>query len=143
MSKVVKGIIYTVGILIFVWFIASWADIVADNSKPNPQHHPYNMFVLMTKDYEQKHEQVAETNTEVFDTSVLESWCGEPNGTIRMVGGWYCSDGYVEDETGNYWYIHQEDRLKEDGFLLLWIADNNTPDDVTDDEIVKVWVEAA
>ena len=32
-----------------LWAILSWADIVADNCEPNPQHSEYNIFVLMTK----------------------------------------------------------------------------------------------
>ena len=32
-----------------LWTVLSWADIVADNCEPNPQHSEYNMFVLMTK----------------------------------------------------------------------------------------------
>lgn len=32
-----------------LWAILSWADIVADNCEPNPQHSEYNMFVLITK----------------------------------------------------------------------------------------------
>lgn len=32
-----------------LWGILSWADIVADNCEPNPQHSKYNLFVLMTK----------------------------------------------------------------------------------------------
>lgn len=32
-----------------LWAVLSWADIVADNCEPNPQHSEYNLFVLMTK----------------------------------------------------------------------------------------------
>lgn len=31
------------------WLLFSWADVVADNSDPNPHHSEYNAFVLMTK----------------------------------------------------------------------------------------------
>ncbi len=73
-----------------------------------------------------------------FNTQVLETWCGEPTGTIRMVGGWaYCED-VLEDETGNLWGY---DGLDEEAFYLVWIDDMGTPDYVQDDEIVKVWRE--
>lgn len=50
MKKVVKGIVYAVGVLFIAWFVLSWADIVADNTEPNPQHSEYNMFVIMTRE---------------------------------------------------------------------------------------------
>lgn len=86
------------------------------------------------------------TSAPVFDTNALNDWCnGGDEGTIRMVEGfpikhnihgWYIEDGY-----GNEWLIDGIS-LSEYDFLLLWIVDNNTPDDVTDDSIIKVWREA-
>lgn len=77
-----------------------------------------------------------------FDTSIIENqWCGGfEDGTVRMVGAWWYTDGVVEDEQGQLWGIDQE--VSMDDFLLLWIADNNTPDKTTDDIIIKVWREA-
>lgn len=77
-----------------------------------------------------------------FDTSIIEdNWCGNfSDGTIRMVGAWQYERQLVEDETGNVWYI--EEPVQADDFLLLWIADNHTPDNTEDDIIVKVWREA-
>ena len=79
----------------------------------------------------------------VFDTSIIEAlWCNgdEDEGTIRMVGAWWYDDGLVEDELGDVWSIEQEIDVCD--FLLLWIADNGTVDDPTDDIIIKVWREA-
>ena len=77
-----------------------------------------------------------------FDTSIIENnWCGDfCDGTIRMVGAWQYERQLVEDETGNVWYI--EESVQADDFLLLWIADNHTPNNTEDDIIVKVWREA-
>jgi hypothetical protein len=77
-----------------------------------------------------------------FDTSVIEqAWCGGfEDGTIRMVGAWWYADGVVEDEQGQLWGIDQEVSMED--FLLLWIADNNTPNNTTDDVVIKVWREA-
>lgn len=79
---------------------------------------------------------------QMFDTTPIEqAWCGGfSDGTVRMVGAWWYADGMVEDEQGQLWGI-EEDITQED-FLLLWIADNNTPDKTTDDIIIKVWREA-
>ena len=79
---------------------------------------------------------------QAFDTSIIEAqWCGGfEDGTVRMVGAWWYADGVVEDEQGQLWGINQEVSMED--FLLLWIADNNTPDKTTDDIIIKVWREA-
>ena len=79
---------------------------------------------------------------QMFDTSVIEAeWCGDfTEGTIRMVGAWHYADGVVEDETGELWRLDAE--IAENDFLLLWIADNNTPNKTTDDIIIKTWREA-
>ena len=79
---------------------------------------------------------------QAFDTSIIEQeWCGGfTDGTVRMVGAWWCADGVVEDEQGQLWGIEQS--IDKEDFLLLWIADNNTPDKTTDDIIIKVWREA-
>ena len=77
-----------------------------------------------------------------FDTSIIEAqWCGGfEDGTVRMVGAWWYADGVVEDEQGQLWGIDQEVSMED--FLLLWIADNNTPNNTTDDVVIKVWREA-
>lgn len=79
---------------------------------------------------------------QMFDTSIIEAqWCGGfEDGAVRMVGAWWYADGVVEDEQGQLWGIDQQ--VSEQDFLLLWIADNNTPDKTTDDIIIKVWREA-
>ena len=79
---------------------------------------------------------------ENFDTSIIETqWCGGfSDGTIRMVGAWWYTDGVVEDEQGQLWAV--EESIEQEDFLLLWIADNHTPNNTTDDIIIKVWREA-
>lgn len=79
---------------------------------------------------------------QAFDTTSIEQeWCGGfTDGTVRMVGAWWYADGVVEDEQGQLWGIEQS--IDKEDFLLLWIADNNTPDKTTDDIIIKVWREA-
>lgn len=78
-----------------------------------------------------------ENTTSKFDVSVLETWCGEPVGTIRMVGGWYYEPNTLEDETGNLWGF---DGIEDEAFYLVWIDDMGTPE-IEDDEILKIWKE--
>ena len=79
---------------------------------------------------------------QMFDTSIIEAqWCGGfEDGTVRMVGAWWYADGVVEDEQGQLWAVEQS--INHDDWLMLWIADNNTPNNTTDDVVIKVWREA-
>ena len=83
---------------------------------------------------------------ENFDTSVLESWDGDfSDGKIRMIGAWLYGqdnngDTIMVDEKGELWTIPDYE-VASDDFLLLWIADNNTVEDVHDDIIMKIWTE--
>ncbi len=83
---------------------------------------------------------------ENFDTSVLESWDGDfSDGKIRMIGAWLYGqdnngDPIVVDEKEELWTIPGYE-VASDDFLLLWIADNNTVEDVHDDIIMKIWTE--
>lgn len=82
---------------------------------------------------------IAELNSSHFDTSAINEWCGEfEDGDIRIIGA--VSDGEVlEDETGNLWLVDLP--LSADEYYLIWLADSHTPNDVTDDIVVKVWQE--
>lgn len=80
-----------------------------------------------------------------IDTSAIEAWDGDfSSGNIRMVGAWV--KGYegntvlIEDETGNIWMM-DDYYIDSNEFLLLWLADNHTPENVEDDLILKVWTE--
>ena len=79
---------------------------------------------------------------QMFDTSIIEAqWCGGfEDGTVRMVGAWWYADGVVEDEQGQLWAVEQS--INHDDWLMLWIANNNTPNNTTDDVVIKVWREA-
>ena len=102
----------------------------------------WNGGVNAHKDVEPVIKYVEVMSEQMFDTSVIEAkWCGDfTEGTIRMIGAWYYADGVVEDETGELWGLDVE--IAENDFLLLWIADNNTPNKTADDIIIKTWREA-
>ena len=78
------------------------------------------------------------------DTQVIEvDWClGYEGDTVRMVCGWMYDADTIEDQEGNVWEVEDMD-LSENDFLLLWISDSKTVDDVSDDVIIKVWREVA
>ena len=78
------------------------------------------------------------------DTQVIEvDWAlGYEGDTVRMVCGWMFDADTIEDQEGNVWEVEDMD-LSENDFLLLWISDSKTVDDVSDDVIIKVWREVA
>ena len=81
-----------------------------------------------------------------FDTSWIENnlGAGEDEGTIRMIGATvYVREGNLltlEDEQGQQWLMDNV-AIEDTDNVLLWIADNNTALDYTDDAIIKVFVE--
>ena len=84
--------------------------------------------------------------TPLFDTTIIENLktvnYDFDEGRIRIVHAWGYNEEerLVVDETGNIWEIFEPVSLDEE--MLLWIADNNTPEDVTDDILVRVWRKA-
>lgn len=89
---------------------------------------------------------VVEQHESLFDVSIIEdNWCGQgSDGTVRMVGAWMVKDDNglmtLEDETGALWEV-TDVLIHENDYLLLWIADCGTSDDLTDDLILKCWAE--
>lgn len=80
-----------------------------------------------------------------FDTSALDSWCvGGEEGIIRMVTAVpYAREDStltLEDEQGELWLAEDID-ISDDEYVLMWIADNNTKDNTTDDIVIKVFIE--
>lgn len=74
-----------------------------------------------------------------FNTSSLESWCGEPLGTIKMISG--CANGnFIGDENGKLWEVNPETVLDENALYLLWVDDMGTKN-ISDDELIKIWKE--
>ena len=89
----------------------------------------------------------AQTADSKFDTSWIENNCGagEDEGTIRMISATvYAREDNLltlEDEAGELWCI-EDVTVADNDCILLWIADNHTEDDVTDDVVIKVYTEA-
>lgn len=93
MKKIIKITVYTISVALALWFFLSWCDIVADNTEPNPVHHPYNAFVLMVQDNQEEE---------------VDGMCGDPVAASSDIkcGVIYSIDGnYITFETddGNLW----------------------------------------
>ena len=89
----------------------------------------------------------AQTADSKFDTYWIENNCGagEDEGTIRMISATVSArEGNLltlEDEAGELWCV-EDVTVADNDCILLWIADNHTENDVTDDVVIKVYTEA-
>ena len=122
------GNIYIIAVIIMViWLVVSWVDIIADNDKPNPSHSKYNAFVLLTEEFPETVQEPAEAG------------CGNPltyTDAIRF-GTVYAKTEHsviFEVEDGNLYEVLVGNPLHfhEEGFYCLFF-DNN--------KITKVWTE--
>ena len=77
-----------------------------------------------------------------YDVSAIaeEGYCDD--GTVRVVSAKvYERQGNIitlEDSTGNLWEV-EDVAIVDSASVLLWLADNHTTNDVTDDVIVEVY----
>ena len=77
-----------------------------------------------------------------YDVSAIaeEGHCDD--GTVRVISAKvYERQGNIitlEDSTGNLWEV-EDVAIADSASVLLWLADNHTTNDVTDDVIVEVY----
>ena len=79
--------------------------------------------------------------TEIFNTASIEKQFeyGFEEGACRIELSWARPDGLLETYSGSVWEVTEEFPIGTQ--VLLWIADNHTPEDITDDVIVWMWKE--
>lgn len=131
MCKVARVTLYSVCMVVLLWFFLSWLDIVWDNCEPNPHHSEYNAFAIMTKQEEQ-----------------AEGACGDPitNHTRIETGIPMSIDDniltLVTLEDGAEWTVEigNSDNFFMDDYLCVFFDDMGT-EEFDDDTIVKLWKE--
>ena len=52
MMKWLGRVVVALSVVFMLWLFASWVDIIADNTSPNPVHSEYNAFVMMVESAE-------------------------------------------------------------------------------------------
>lgn len=93
---------------------------------------------LVCRDLDRQYQQ----SIQEYDVSAIaEDWhCND--GTVRMVfAKVYEKQGDIttlEDSAGNLWDVEGV-AIEDNASVLLWLADNHTPKDITDDVIVEVY----
>ena len=118
-----EGLALTIGILFMVWFVASWADVVADNSQPNPTHSDWNLFTILFQEEKEKEE--------------IPATCGNSiTKDIRITCGWITDINYdeniltMEDEDGETWAVEVGDaqEFAEQGYYCIFFDTMGTAD---------------
>lgn len=110
-------------------------------AKYNAEHVKYNEAEHVIGHYK------TQESMRVFDTYAIERWCGSEvsQGKVRMLGakvvGIEDALYTLEDEAGELWLVDSV-ALDSTDNVLLWIADNDTVNDTTDDVVIKVFIEA-
>lgn len=138
MKKMIERVFCVAMVCMMVWFVASWIDIVADNTKPNPYHHDWNAFCLFS-DWENSEE------AEARHAGVsVEEW-QEANSTIRTTHATVTAINHSEslltlvDEGGDEWVcgVVPGDWCEGDEVIVEYNTMGN--DDLYDDEIVGLY----
>ena len=136
-----KRAIQTIAILSFIGAMLIICYAVYNDSQQEQREveEPAEMTVIRASWQGETPDEQAPPQAPHFDTTFLDSWCGEPTGQIRMIGGWYHAENAIETEDGHLWGLNTEG-INEYEFLLVWFDTMDTPE-IEDDQIVKVWTE--
>ncbi len=126
MTKIFKNLLLGLCVVFIAWVIVSWADIVADNCKPNPVHNPYNLFVLLFDEDEPEAE------------PEMDGQCGDPLSVFDVTTGYIQqkndSKVWFVAENGNTYVIEvgNVENFALEGYYTLMLDG---------DQVVKAFVE--
>lgn len=115
----------------------SWLDIVWDNCEPNPDHSPYNVFVLMTQQEEKTEEPTAIEGTR---GSPLTDQTRLATAIITNIDDNTLTLVTLED--GEEWTVEvgYGENFSTDDYLCVFFDTMGT-DSIYDDEVAKLWKE--
>lgn len=126
MTKIFKNLLLGLCMVFIAWAIVSWADIVADNCKPNPVHNPYNLFVLLFD--EDKPEAEPEMNGQ----------CGDPLSVFDV------TTGYIQQKNDTkVWFVAENGNtyVTEVGNVENFALEGYYTLMLDGDQVVKAFVE--
>jgi hypothetical protein len=117
--------------LFSVWFFGSLLVALTTNSIGA---NSFNLFSFLYKEEKTSEEQISS-----YDTSALDQ---TNTNTIRIIKGWVIDNETIEDENGNLWNWEFEGTPPtKNTNVLIWLDNNGTQDDITDDIITNLWKE--
>lgn len=108
--KVFKNVICGLCVVLGIWIFISFCDVVADNSKPNPEHKKNNFFSIIT-------------DTTYEKSAVVDSYYKEKQCFVLL------------DTDGNEWFYEGELDVGENVMVKF---DSMKTDTIYDDEIVNI-----
>lgn len=126
MTKIFKNLLLGLCVVFIAWVIVSWADIVADNCKPNPVHNPYNLFVLLFN--EDKPEAEPE----------MDGQCGDPLSVFDV------TTGYIQQKNDTkVWFVAENGNtyVTEVGNVENFTLEGYYTLMLDGDQVVKAFVE--
>lgn len=128
-----KSTICAIFVLLAIWSVFSWVDIVADNTQPNPQHSKYNLFVLMASDKEKPEMDEEWDNLMTDHTRLASAIIDNIDGDVLTI---------ITAEDDREWVVEvvDGDSFSEDDYLCVFFNTIGT-ENVEDDEIMKLYVE--
>lgn len=126
MTKIFKNLLLGLCVVFIAWVIVSWADIVADNCKPNPVHNPYNLFVLLFN------EDKSEAELE------MDGQCGDPLSVFDV------TTGYIQQkDDSKVWFVAENGNtyVTEVGNVENFALEGYYTLMLDGDQVVKAFVE--
>lgn len=112
--KKIKYLIIAIILLFIAWTIISYIDIISDNCHPNPKHSKYNLFTIVTNNY----------NDDTYkDIGIIEN--RTESGVI------------IKTSDGATWFFEAEKNNFITGERCI-ITFNKSDSKKIDDEIIKV-----
>ncbi len=126
MTKIFKNLLLGLCVVFIAWVIVSWADIVADNCKPNPVHNPYNLFVLLFDEDEPEAE------------PEMDGQCGDPLSVFDV------TTGYIQQKNDSkVWFVAENGNtyVTEVGNVENFALEGYYTLMLDGDQVVKAFVE--
>lgn len=126
MTKIFKNLLLGLCVVFIAWVIVSWADIVADNCKPNPVHNPYNLFVLLFDEDEPEAE------------PEMDGQCGDPLSAFNV------TTGYIQQkDDSKVWFVAENGNtyVTEVGNVENFALEGYYTLMLDGDQVVKAFVE--
>ena len=119
-AKICEGVVSALAIFVFVWGFVSWAEVFAHNLESGYDYNKMNMFVLLTKNVDDKEEVKAQTT----EKSIKETEAAAVQDERSR--DWGADDGYLLARMA---MAEAEDQDTEGKALVMCVVLNRVWDD--------------
>ena len=119
-AKICEGVVSALAIFVFVWGFVSWAEVFAHNLESGYDYNKMNMFVLLTKNVDDKEEVKAQTTEKSIKETEVAAVQDERS------RDWGADDGYLLARIA---MAEAEDQDTEGKALVMCVVLNRVWDD--------------